>query len=80
MARRIRIYAFYMKYEGGKRRFEQLVIYLAAVSGVFPGTIAMLLFEIMTIASYFWVVHDGIRKQSGPDISTCSTVSSEGFL
>ena len=53
---------FYMKYEGGKRRFELSSLFtLAAVSGVFLAgdLLTMLLFfEIMTIASYFWVVHE----------------------
>lgn len=53
---------FYMKYEGGKWGFELSSLFtLAAVSGVFLAgdLLTMLLFfEIMTIASYFWVVHE----------------------
>ena len=53
---------FYMNYEGGKRGFEISSLFtLAAVSGVFLAgdLLTMLLFfELMTIASYFWVVHE----------------------
>ncbi|NLC52653.1 MAG: hypothetical protein GX770_01625 [Firmicutes bacterium] len=53
----------YMKREGGVRRFAVCTLLtLSAVLGVFlAGDLLTLLlcFELMTIASYFWVIHRG---------------------
>ena len=51
----------YMKHEGGTRRFEiSTLLTLSAVLGVFlAGDLFTLLlfFELMTVTSFFWVVH-----------------------
>ena len=51
----------YMKHEGGTRRFEFCTLLtLSAVLGVFlAGDLftILLFFELMTIASFFWVIH-----------------------
>jgi len=53
---------FYMQHDGKRRGFEISTLFvLAAVTGVFLAgdLLTMLLFfELMTIASYFWIVHE----------------------
>ena len=56
----------YMKHEDGSRRFEFCTLLTqAAVLGIFlAGDLftMLLFFELMTITSYFWVVHRGNKE------------------
>ncbi len=56
----------YMKHEGGSRRFESCTLLTqSAVLGIFlAGDLftMLLFFELMTISSYFWVVHRGNKE------------------